>query len=318
MNKCCAYFKSGIGNFIVATPALQLLAKYDDREQIDVIFDKFWNHDPRIIPLKNIIENCFFIDKLILAPCENFDPYAYSLCYMTVQSETSKLAKSIRKKIAAPIIWPNDFWSVSCAHEADVNLSNLRIILDKEKKIALDDEIFVPPLHCPKADTPIIEDVPRPIIGICNSYQKEAIIMQKKSYPHFPQLVDLLKKKFKKCTIVGIGGGNELLDCSLDIDYTGKLKMIETSKAISQLDFFITTDTGNMHIGDAHKIPGIVLFGGTLISKNGPINGTLEPIRIDVSCSPCQGSNLFYTCKTPGCMEDLSPEIILEKMEEWL
>jgi ADP-heptose:LPS heptosyltransferase len=92
----------------------------------------------------------------------------------------------------------------------------------------------------------------------------------------------------------------------MDLDFTGKLSIIETAKVVSQLDCLITTDSGNMHLADLLSIPLIALFGPTLVSKNRPIGKMSKVLRSGLPCSPCQDTSRFSSCAVNDCMGNIS------------
>jgi len=282
------------------------LARMDEREQIDLVLDKDWTNDPRVPAIKEIAENSFYIAALKFWPDVDFDQYGKF--FIPVQCERSKAAiEMIRRNREAGVIkyiWPNSVWKDTMLHEIDVNIGNV-------KRLGYNGSIPMP--YIPLSDVPRIKKKSSSIVfGLCNGAFK-AKIWEKKYWPYFSELVIKLKKYFRDCIIVGIGGKDELTGCALDYDYTGKLRIMETNSIINQLDYLISTDTGCMHIADALKVKGLALFGPTLISKNGPVYGTMKPVRTDVVCAPCQEEEDFYTCNANTCMDMMTSSMVINR-----
>jgi len=310
--RCVAYFKSGLGNFINAIPAFMMLADMDDRGQIDVVLDEDWTQDPRVPAIKELAEKSYYIKNILYWPDVDFDQY--DRFFIPVQCEQSKAAREMirrnkEKGCIKGYTWPNAVWRETYLHEIDVNIENIRVLGYIGKTPILP---FIP-----LAKGPLIGyhlPMQRPFFfGFCNG-AFQAKFWEKKKWPYFAKLAILLKNYYKGCKIIGIGGPNELNECNLDLDYTGKLTITETAKVISQLDYFITTDTGCMHIADVLKIKGLALFGPTLISKTGPVYGTMNAVKKDLPCAPCQEGEGFYTCNSYACMDMLSVDLVISRI----
>ena len=165
-----------------------------------------------------------------------------------------------------------------------------------------------PKVEFPVADDPDVSSLPRPRIGLCNGwFRTEKNYWEKKGWPHFAALSHVLKSYFGG-SIVGIGGKEEFpSEAILDADYAGKTNILETARVLKQLDLFITTDTGPMHLANLLGVKLIALFGPTLVSKNGPRGRNSTVIRASkLKCVPCQDTAAFYNCKRAACMDSIA------------
>lgn len=285
----------------MATPALQALADMDERGKTDICFDYHWAYDPRISSIENLIVNTPFIGALKRYPGD-IKISDYDGWFITCQSQLSKSSNEIMSRLAPGfrLMQMSDYRNNS-EHEIDINMFNVcKMGYKGEKKYP----------YVPVGETPVI-DGERPFIGLCNGAFK-APMWKKKHWPHFSRLADYLKKFFGG-TLFGIGGKGELHDTKLDIDFCGHLQMTETTKVLSQLDLFITTDTGCMHAADALGVPLVALFGPTMIKKNGPRGERSYIITANLPCSPCYYSDMFFECDFNGCMFFLDPEFVMAK-----
>ena len=94
-------------------------------------------------------------------------------------------------------------------------------------------------------------------------------------------------------------------------NFTGKTTLSELFELVSQVDYIITTDSGIAHLGNAFKIPTIVLFGAGNEENTKPYNSKdLKIIRkTGLDCAPCVSN----TCQfgTPKCLIELEVMEIL-------
>jgi ADP-heptose:LPS heptosyltransferase len=167
---------------------------------------------------------------------------------------------------------------------------------------------ITPPLYCPVTETlspPFVRASDIQYVGLCNGSFGSMGPM--KQWPYFKELARVLRAYYgSEVSIVKLGHKKELENVEADHDFVGKLDICETAHVISKLSLFITVDTGLMHIADALKVPMIVLWGATLVSKNGPVNGTAKILRAKIPCQPCQYTKLFEKCTKLDCLRLLS------------
>ncbi|GAB4226719.1 MAG: lipopolysaccharide heptosyltransferase II [Chlamydiales bacterium] len=94
------------------------------------------------------------------------------------------------------------------------------------------------------------------------------------------------------------------------INLSGRTTLRELVALISLCTFFLTNDSGPMHIASALGIPLLAIFGSTSEVKTGPFNQG-EVIHKHVSCSPC------YKRVCPidfRCMNSITAEEVYEKI----
>lgn len=100
------------------------------------------------------------------------------------------------------------------------------------------------------------------------------------------------------------------------LDLAGKTSLGGLAAIISQLDLFISNDTGPSHIANAVDTPGLTIFGPADPLRWAPLNQARHPIiRKPVECSPCG----YWECPIDHrCLEWLKPEMVIELAEKLL
>ncbi|HSC35644.1 MAG TPA: glycosyltransferase family 9 protein [Thermodesulfobacteriota bacterium] len=97
------------------------------------------------------------------------------------------------------------------------------------------------------------------------------------------------------------------------LDFIGKTKLNETAAVISELDLFISGDTGLMHIAYGVGTPTLSLFGAGIQKKWAPPGDDHAAINTNEPCSPC--TRFGYTPKCPygvRCLTGISVEEVKE------
>lgn len=280
--------------------ALQAVASLTTDNKIDILLPDNWD-DYRKQIVVDICRTWPIIGKVIRWPSERFNEKEYGLWFYSAHGSMSDIVHLfLRNMKYYPVPKPN--WRKTLIHESDHYM---------EIAYAMGYEGPIPKVEFPLADEPILK-LPKPIIGLCNGwFRTEKQYWEKKSYPWFGRLAATLKHYFGG-TVVGIGRKGELsTETIVDINYAGQLSILETAKVLSQLDLFITTDTGPMHLANILDVSLIALFGSGLVSKNGPRGKNSSVIRAGLNCVPCQDTGAFYGCQKNLCMESIAISDIL-------
>ena len=94
----------------------------------------------------------------------------------------------------------------------------------------------------------------------------------------------------------------------------GKTSVEELISQISQLDMFITNDSGPMHLAAAFQIPTIAIFGPTRhIETHQWQNNNEMLLRRDMPCAPCM--KRVCPLKHHECMKLITAKDVLKKLE---
>ena len=299
-SKVITFFSNGIGNFVMMMPALQSLSKLAG-SKVDICLDDKWR-DSRRDAIEEIIQKWDITGKIVNYPNDSINGNYTHWFYPRHNGHSDVTTLFSDKQTHPPIAKPN--WAKTLIHEEDYYMNHIYLMGFKGVKSKV---IF------PLADNPIL-DLKRPIIGICNgAFKVDAKYWEKKRWPYFGHLADVLKLYFGG-SVIGVGSKGELDEILCDENFAGRLSITESAKVISQCDLFITTDTGCMHIADMLDIPIIALFGATFVSKNAPRNKKSIVIKNRIECSPCQDNGRFWRCTVNECMEKITVSDVMNEV----
>lgn len=287
-------FATGIGNYVLMTPALRALASMDPSGQIDICTDVEFN-DSRREGLVDLWSKTPFIQNHYARSDTFAKRYkTWFWTYWTTHGDSRNLFEGMHQYKWKP-------WDHSKEHESDFYM---RIVTEHYGYTG-----YKVPQSVPVADNPILPVLAdRPRICLCNGGFGD--LAKFKRWKNFAKLSAELRNYFN-AEIVGIGSGNELEGVTLDIDYVGKLPLTQTAKVLSQCSLLITTDTGNMHIADALGVPMIVLWGGSSLEKNKPYYAHNIVLNKKLPCQPCQQDNRYRECIGVDCLGKITTEEVV-------
>lgn len=139
----------------------------------------------------------------------------------------------------------------------------------------------------------------------------------KRWYPdRFARVARRLAEKWPAKVII-FGGPGELsiaadIESRLDgaaLNVAGKTSVRELMALIKRCNFFITNDSGPMHIAAAFDVPLVAIFGSTDHTGTSPYNNTSVVVRSDVECAPCK----LRECPTDHrCMTSVTEESVVD------
>jgi ADP-heptose:LPS heptosyltransferase len=152
-------------------------------------------------------------------------------------------------------------------------------------------------------------------IAICNGSYGH--LRKSKEWLGFPQLAEALDS-FYDCTILKVGYNKELEDVLIGSDLVNRLTLTQTASVLKECDLLITTDTCLMHVGDALRVPMVVIWGGSILVKNRPVNGPARIVQHKVECFPCHSSGKFETCAGVRCLSEISVGDVMREVQEML
>ncbi len=96
------------------------------------------------------------------------------------------------------------------------------------------------------------------------------------------------------------------------VDLCGRTTLGQAMALIKRCNFFVTNDSGLMHVAAAFNIPMVAIFGPTDHVVTSPVSRNAKIVRHSIDCSPC----LKEVCPFDHrCMLSIEPEEVWEEME---
>jgi len=95
------------------------------------------------------------------------------------------------------------------------------------------------------------------------------------------------------------------------VSIAGRTSIMELAAVIKKSKFFISNDTGPMHIAAALNIPVFAIFGPANPIRTGPYGDIHTIIKKDLPCSPCYAKK---KCKTWECLKDLTVDMVYKEI----
>lgn len=81
---------------------------------------------------------------------------------------------------------------------------------------------------------------------------------------------------------------------------------------IKRSRLYVGVDSGSMHAAAAFGVPAVALFGPSNPSWIGPYGQERGIVKVNLPCAPCNRRE----CSDRSCMLRITPEMVLEKVEE--
>ena len=98
------------------------------------------------------------------------------------------------------------------------------------------------------------------------------------------------------------------------VNFCGRTTLGEAMALIKRCQFFVTNDSGLMHIAAALSVPTVAIFGPTDHVATGPRGAKTRIVKHEIECAPC----LKPECPTDHrCMLSIGSEEVWEAMS-WL
>ncbi len=95
-------------------------------------------------------------------------------------------------------------------------------------------------------------------------------------------------------------------------NFCGRTSLSEAMGLIKHCGFFVTNDSGLMHVAAALGVPTVAVFGSTDPVATGPRGPNTRVVKHDIECAPC----LKPECPTDyRCMLSIQPEEVWSEME---
>jgi len=104
----------------------------------------------------------------------------------------------------------------------------------------------------------------------------------------------------------------------LAVDVAGKINIPQLTALVESARLIITNDSGPMHLAAALNTPLIAIYGPTNPQRTGPFGHEQAVLRLNLPCSPCYIRKTAQCPYQHRCMKDLTPEMVIEKVNELL
>jgi len=135
----------------------------------------------------------------------------------------------------------------------------------------------------------------------------------------FAALASLFQER-KEAAVVIIGSAAEsdiaaAISSSLNkkpLVLTGKTTLSQLKGLISLAHFFVSNDSGPMHLANALRVPVVGIFGPTDPAVTGPFEQPAAIVKKDVPCWPCSYRKCPYDHR---CMMQIHPEEVYQAAE---
>lgn len=139
----------------------------------------------------------------------------------------------------------------------------------------------------------------------------------KRWYPdRFAQVARRLAGQWSAKVVIFGGPGETAIAADIEnrlegtaANLAGKTTVRELMALIKRCNFFITNDSGPMHIAAAFDVPLVAVFGSTDHTGTSPYNSKAVVVRSDVECAPCK----LRECPTDHrCMMAVTVEDVVD------
>ncbi len=149
--------------------------------------------------------------------------------------------------------------------------------------------------------------------------------------PKIYELIETLNSERNDLRFYLFGGGKtEIETMGLMASYynnvenvAGKLSLKDEIQKISEMDVFLSMDSGNMHIASLTGIPVVSVWGGThpdvgFSALYQPVAHSVQLSQEQMPCRPCSvfGTSKCSNSKAFACMEDLKVEQVIQIIEK--
>lgn len=162
------------------------------------------------------------------------------------------------------------------------------------------------------------------VIAPSNSHnQKKGLNYRAWDFEHWKVLIQTLSVN-TTVIIVGAKGEEAFFDEIKPypetnvIDLVGKLSIAELITVVQNADALICTDSATGHVGAAVDTPTFVLMGPNDPITDSPFQSDTNavfPISLQLPCSPCYKTEIMKQCKKNICMEQITPQMVLDSLK---
>jgi len=198
--------------------------------------------------------------------------------------------------------------------------------LETVRTLGVSDRVFprlVPSVAALKTADDLLKGLDTSFVGVAPGAKHDT---KRWNEPSFALLADEIARRGRLPVFVGDGGDVPVVERVRkamrmeSVSFAGGTELSVTVALVSKMRAFVTNDSGLMHIAGALGVPFVAVFGPThpaLGFAPGYPSGTI--VHSGAPCSPCSLHGRA-PCRFGRrfCMDDVSWEVVMEKLEEKL
>jgi len=104
------------------------------------------------------------------------------------------------------------------------------------------------------------------------------------------------------------------------VDCIGKLSLVETLGLLESADVTVSHDTGPLHLAGITRTAIVAIFGPTDPHNFCPQRSGVVALwgGESFACRPCYDGREFAPCRNNGCVQQVSPEMVLHHVDDML
>lgn len=319
----------GLGNTLLALPAMQQLRKYYPQAKIDILATLHSVYSLITqIPDFNLFDTVYRLQLINIIKII-FKRYDYSILFFPsakIHYNFLHFLCLARKRIGS--LYPDGNLKIGTF------LNHIRIPINIKLHDGEQNLNFLPPLGIkPKKVDRIISKITvknkKNYIGIHSGCKKKDYY-KKWNIHNYKEVIDIILKR-TKYKIKLFFGPDELEDYRFyyehfgkhpRIDYIINKSMKELFQEINECKFFLSNDTGLMHIANFLGVYNIVVSGPSDYRRTGPYNQPYLLIKEKLTCIPCSHTYFVSSYKfnciygDVRCMKLITVEKVWKALEK--
>ena len=322
-----------IGDMILLTPALRALKRVYPQSYLALL----------IRPLvANLMNTCPHVDEVIVDKKGQGVSAVQSFCRLVRRIRQGRFdlavvlhptsfrnalipfLAGVPSRIGSNVSGRGILLSQSCAD--DTHLHEVNRYLRVLQLMGIDESAFNLEFWHRDADRRVVHQ----LLSGCNVNPEDRIVginlgttWRTKSWSlnRFADVIAGIQNRFEGAVVltgssseVGLGKALQKLVKAKVINLIGKTTVLQLGALIERCNFYLTCDSGPMHIAAAVGTPTIALFGPTNPTRHQPYGEGHHVIEKDVSCRPCYKHKCMRKDAPNLCMTEIQATDVIERI----